>query len=146
MFRPTENFGDDSVDRPGMPAASGTRFRRGLLVRVQGDGLTARHLSLATPKGNIALADVPAIESKAVIDAFLWMLTDYGLTPDEAGGLLHAWEKQFFRTDGTRLITLLLRSDYDQLCPLTVRPTPTETVRLGLLLTELDAGAAQSAN
>ena len=41
--------------------------------------------------------------------------------------------------DYAPLAERLLRSDYDRLCPLTVRPQPTEIVRLGLLLTEFDA-------
>ncbi len=119
--------------------------RQGFFLRVKGDRVTARRFDFAARSGNAGIAEVTPIDGTAATDAFLRMLTDYGLTPDEAGGLFRAWEKQFLHTDGTRLITLLLRSDYDRLCPLTVRPTPTETVRLGLLLTEFDAGTDQPA-
>jgi hypothetical protein len=110
--------------------------RVGLLVRVRDDRVTIHRCDFGPKAGETIIADIAPIEGTAATDAFLRLLTDYGLTADEASGLFRAWEKQFFHTEGTRLITLLLPTDYEQLCPLAVRPQPTELVRLGLLLTE----------
>jgi hypothetical protein len=60
-----------------------------------------------------------------------------GLTKEEATGLIASWRKQFFESPGRRLLTILNREDYDEICPLRIRPLPTETARVGIVLTEL---------
>ena len=65
------------------------------------------------------------------------MLTEYGLTADEASGLADVWKRQFWETPGKRLLVVLSAKDYDAMCPLHIRPKPTALVRLGVLLTEL---------
>ena len=55
----------------------------------------------------------------------------------EADGMIAYWEPQFFRTDGTRLLLLLSPAEYDALCPIRIRPPPTELVRVGIVLLEL---------
>lgn len=72
-----------------------------------------------------------------VIDAFQHMLVTAGLTAPEAAGLIAAWTQQFFQTDGTRVLFLMPREDYDNICPIEVRPAPTEMARVGIVLTEL---------
>ena len=76
--------------------------------------------------------------SAAAEKHFLAMLTEYGLTAEEAAGLADVWRKQFWETPGKRLLVVLSAKDYDAMCPLHVRPKPTELVRLGVLLTELE--------
>ena len=65
------------------------------------------------------------------------MLNTAGLTAAEAEGLVAAWTPQFFQTDGTRVLFIMSKEDYDALCPILVRPTLTELVRVGIVLTEL---------
>jgi hypothetical protein len=67
------------------------------------------------------------------------MLLAYGLSGPEAEGLIAAWTPQFFQTEGRRFILRMAPEDYARQCPMQVRPTPTEVVRLGLILTEFDA-------
>jgi hypothetical protein len=66
------------------------------------------------------------------------MLLRYGLTSPEADGLIAAWTPQFFRAEGRRFILRMSPAEYARQCPMQVRPTPTEVVRLGLVLTEFD--------
>ena len=80
-------------------------------------------------------ANLP-IATDDVIPSFKKLLTDYGLTPEEALGLINAWQTQFFQTNGRRLLLRLKASDYDALCPLSMKPPPTALVRLGFILTE----------
>jgi hypothetical protein len=80
---------------------------------------------------------LPAIPEAEAKKHFLAMLTDYGLTADEAAGLADVWKHQFWETPGKRLLVVLSAKDYDAMCPLRMRPKPTELVRLGILLTEL---------
>ena len=40
---------------------------------------------------------------------------------------------------GAAALLLMTREDYDSACPLTVRPAPTQTARVGLVLTEFAA-------
>lgn len=50
--------------------------------------------------------------------------------------MLDAWRPQFFWTKGKRFVLLLRADEYDAMCPLQVRPKPTELARVGLVLTE----------
>jgi hypothetical protein len=59
------------------------------------------------------------------------------LTDAEADGLIACWRQQFFKTNGRRFLTIFHGADYDRLCPLTIRPEPTEKVRVGILLREI---------
>ena len=59
------------------------------------------------------------------------------LTDAEADGLIASWRRQFFGTEGRRFLTIFHGADYDHLCPLTIRPEPTEKVRMGILLSEM---------
>lgn len=72
----------------------------------------------------------------SVIKRLSQILVAYGLSLDEADGLVDCWRPQFFETDGKRLITVFGKSEYDKLCPITVFPTPTEFARVGIVLTE----------
>ena len=77
-----------------------------------------------------------ALREDQVIDEFRRMIQKAGLTAGEADGLIACWSPQFFQTDGTRLLTIMSRGDYDTYCPIEVRPTPTEMVRVGIVLNE----------
>ena len=70
--------------------------------------------------------------------AMLGAICEAGLNESEANGLLDCWAPQFFETPGQRVVFLLSREEYDKMCPLKVRPTPTELARVGLVLTELN--------
>ena len=65
------------------------------------------------------------------------LLVSYGLNSDEALGLIDCWRPQFFETDGKRLLTVFGKEEYEKLCPMQVRPEPTELSRVGIVLTEL---------
>ena len=65
------------------------------------------------------------------------VLKSYGLSANEARGLVDCWRPQFFNTDGKRLLTIFGNKEYEKLCPLEVRPKPTELSRVGIVLTEL---------
>jgi hypothetical protein len=80
-------------------------------------------------------ATLPLAGDAAAIE-FLKMLTDYGLSAAEAKGLVDAWRGYLFESPGTRLLLRMSSFDYDRLCPISVKPAPTEMVRLGLILTE----------
>jgi len=75
-----------------------------------------------------------AVETRAAI---LAALLEAGLNDSEANGLLDCWTPQFFEMPGERVIFLLHRAEYDAMCPLKIRPDPTELERVGLVLTEL---------
>jgi hypothetical protein len=132
---------------PGVPGIRAAAARRqGLLVEVApgaGAGGAAR-----VRAGAVAVVDkdaAPAVEAvlgrevgagaaeRLLRDA----LVERGLTPSEAGGLLDCWWAEFFESPGLRFLTLISPEDYEEACPLTVRPAPTERVRVGVVFTEL---------
>ena len=65
------------------------------------------------------------------------ILRERGLTKEEAEGLVASWRKKFFESPGQRLLTFLTEAEYERMCPLEIRPTTTEQVRVGIVLTEL---------
>jgi hypothetical protein len=73
----------------------------------------------------------PLLESR-----LLTLLMNKGLTHAEALGLIDCWRPQFLQTNGCRFLTIFGAATYDYLCPLTIHPVPTETARVGILLTE----------
>ncbi len=71
-----------------------------------------------------------------MVQRFHTLLTEAGLTDDEAAGLVDSWRPQFFHSPGSRFIHLMSAMDYDLLCPIRIDPPPTELVRVGLVLSE----------
>ncbi len=66
------------------------------------------------------------------------VLTAQGLTPQETRSLVRTWEKEFFLTDGVRVITVLPQWLYHALLPIEIDPVPGEMVRVGLIWKECD--------
>ena len=85
-----------------------------------------------------SLAKLP-LHDERVIDCLRQMLIRYGLTASEAEGLVAAWSRQFFQTEGRRFILRMSPAEYARQCPLEVRSAPSQIVRLGLILTEFDS-------
>jgi hypothetical protein len=119
--------------------AEGTR--RGVFIRVEDGRPWGWVLSVERPTQTIALSQLDMLDGDALVRRFRELLTDAGLTEDEATGLYLAWKHQFFQTEGSRFLLFLTRDDYDAMCPLVVRPKPTEIARVGIVLTEFPAGA-----
>ena len=117
--------------------------RHGLYVEVTGGQAAARIVPVADGPSNVDLETLAPMTSAAAQKHFLSMLTEYGLTADEAAGLADVWKRQFWETPGKRLLVVLSAKDYDAMCPLHIRPQPTALVRLGVLLTELPFAGPQ---
>ena len=64
------------------------------------------------------------------------LLVEQGLSQKEAQGLVDCWRPQFFETQGRRLLTIFGKDEYDQLCPISISPAPTQLSRVGIVLTE----------
>jgi hypothetical protein len=111
----------------------------GGMIQVQRSGknndLELMHVA---PQTSVPLQSPLPLQGPQVIGCFRNMLTRYGLTGPEADGLIRVWTPQFFQTEGRRFILRMSPQEYDRQCPMQVRPTPTEVVRLGLVLTEFD--------
>lgn len=59
-----------------------------------------------------------------------------GLNAAEAASLLGTWEPEL-NDNARHLIYLLTRAEYDRMLPITISPTPTELVRVGVVISEL---------
>jgi hypothetical protein len=119
-------------------APAGLPEHEGLYIDVHAGQVRAQAMEL-TADGSIPLSLDPALTGQAAVSARLrQMLLRYGLTGPEADGLIAAWTPQFFRAEGRRFILRISPADYARQCPMQVRPTPTQVVRLGLVLTEFD--------
>ena len=107
-------------------------------------GTTGREGSTFWGVGHRASLSAPLpLKEEALVQRFRQMLTDYGLTAEEAEGLVAAWSPQFFHAKGRRFILRMSPEEYAKQCPMQVRPVPTEVVRLGLVLFEFDEGEAK---
>lgn len=114
--------------------------RAGFLIRVTDNGVIGQEFEIPGASSGMVILNTPtsgAQTSDKVATRFLQLLVKAGLTKEEAGGLIASWRKQFFETTGTRLLTILSRHDYDEMCPLNIRPVPAEIVRVGIVLAEL---------
>jgi hypothetical protein len=108
-----------------------------VLIRVTDDAITGIDLPLSQREIDVDLSNKFPLEGDKVEAKLLELLTNYGLTHEEAMGLIDAWRPQFFATKGFRLLTIMTPADYDEFCPLLMYPQPTEVVRVGIVLQEL---------
>lgn len=138
-------FPDDAASRPYaqgsfVPVAADEPLQplEAMFIRVangQAEAMVIGGDSLLT---GLALPEALPLEGLQPYQVLFDMLVERGLTVGEARGLADCWRQQFFETDGQRVILFLSSSHYDEVCPIRVEPTPTELVRVGLVLTELD--------
>jgi hypothetical protein len=146
-------IGGSAADQPQRPRARGelpnsrdflaqgseaSRDRlQGLYIDADGAQTMVKILApLSSDENVVDIAQIAPITVDTARNRFLAILTDYGLTAEEAAGLVDVWKQQFFDTPGKRLLVILPARDYDGMCPLRVRPRPTELVRLAIVLTE----------
>jgi hypothetical protein len=109
----------------------------GLYIDVHAGSIRGRHV-IVDPSEPVETDREPTLQGDAVIQRFREMLITYGLTPAEAEGLVAAWTPQFFHTNGRRFVLRMSPQEYARLCPMQIRPMPTEVCRLGLVLSEFD--------
>jgi hypothetical protein len=95
---------------------------------------------LLKPVGLPTLALALAATASVLAHTLRAMLTRAGLSGPEADGLVACWRPQFFAAEGRRFLLLMSAADYNALCPLRIRPAPTELARVGLVLTEFHEG------
>lgn len=124
------------------PYASPESVRDGLFVSV-GEKVASRRVALDSDDGWVEIDEASLTTSQAVAErALLDLLIEKGLTAEEAAGLVDSWRGTFFSKPGRRYLAVFGGATYDKLCPLVVRPRPTEIARVGLVLFELDADSA----
>ena len=110
--------------------------RDGFFIRVDESGTFGAHVSL---KGEQVI-DLKELELSRVGDlkaSMLDRLKTAGLNDQEASALIKCWTPAFFEQPGQRVVFLLHRNEYKLMCPMSLRPEPTELARVGLVLTEL---------
>ena len=110
--------------------------RDGFFIRVDESGTFGAHVSL---KGEQVI-DLKELELSRVGDlkaSMLDRLKTAGLNDQEASALIKCWTPAFFEQPGQRVVFLLHRNEYKLMCPMSLRPAPTELARVGLVLTEL---------
>ena len=125
--------------RPPQVDDNGTLLLEDLLVSVTGDGVLMKWAGGFGWKDSIDLKGATVRSPHAAEADFERALQRLGLTSSEAQGLVACWSREFFGTPGRRYLRLISSDDYDELCPLTVNPQPTERVRVGVLWVEFPA-------
>jgi hypothetical protein len=141
-FQPEDPWEFKPIDSPANPAVPA---REGLYIEFHHDRLQAQYFKVDS-NSSVALQPNLPLQADAVVNRLREMLTSYGLTTPEANGLIAAWTPQFFQTEGRRFLLRMSPQDYASRCPMQVRPTPTEIVRLGLILTEFDIDGKTKVN
>jgi len=86
----------------------------------------------ARSRTSIASADEQPIS--ALVRELRSQLMARGLTTLEAQSLLTTWHHDLVEDSGDRRIYFLDRADYDRMLPLTIRPAPSQIVRVGLVI------------
>ena len=119
---------------------TGSNDRTLLFINVAGENITGKRISHSFGKSpspqRFSVEELP-IKGQAVENELLEILIELGLNIEEAKGLIDCWRKQFFETDGQRVLTILDTKEYDRLCPIMISPAPTEISRVGIVLSEL---------
>ncbi|MCL2649034.1 MAG: hypothetical protein FWD61_18880 [Phycisphaerales bacterium] len=98
----------------------------------EGGGRAGKLTRIGEKSGELPLPQT----SDHPVDQLRNMLLGEGLTAPESDGLIASWNDTFFKTPGKRLLLFLSQEDYDEFCPMTVTPKPTERVRVGIVLIE----------
>ncbi|MFT5302310.1 MAG: hypothetical protein ACI814_003124, partial [Mariniblastus sp.] len=110
--------------------------RRYLFINVKGSSVS----TFETSQFSLWDANSEVIDrSNEVQEAsqhLIQMLTGSGLTAAEAEGCVASWKPTFFETDGKRMLTIMGTEEYSRLRPMSISPAPTETVRVGIVVTE----------
>lgn len=128
-----------SVPQPSYNAANVSRQL--LYIDVSGEEVTAvEKLFVYSYDANYTefeTKDRP-LNGETAVERLTSILVDRGLTLSEAQGLVDCWRPQFFESDGKRLLTIFGKKEYNELCPISVSPDPTEFARVGIVLTEFE--------
>jgi hypothetical protein len=82
--------------------------------------------------GGETLSTIPEANTNAtdVANYLVKALTAAGLYEKEAKAMVNTWSDAWFGEEGTRLIYLVPRAKTDELLPVTIKPQPTEIVRV----------------
>ncbi len=107
-----------------------------LIVRVNASGIQAAWINSAAPGLSQPLADLPLV-GPAVEARLVSAIQARGLNSGETAAMIDCWRETFFAKPGLRVLLLLSAEEYDALCPLTIRPRPTERARVGIVWYEL---------
>ncbi|MDB5173953.1 MAG: hypothetical protein JWN51_2726 [Phycisphaerales bacterium] len=127
--------------RPEKDSIPKSQVRRGLFIHVTDGKVAGQQADPPLVEANVLISTSVPLNGPEVKARFEQMLRDAGLTGPEAAGLVACWTPQLFEKDGRRFLLFLSAADYDALCPMTVRPPPTERARVGIVLTEFDANS-----
>lgn len=126
----------------GLQRRMAESVRAGIFVKVDDQNAVGTQVVAPDASGEVALQlDLRGEDQLA--GELLNLRIERGLTEPEAMGLIDAWRPQFFHTAGARLILIMSSADYETLCPIKVRPAPTEMVRVGIILTEFGDATSQ---
>ena len=109
-------------------SATRTRISKAF-VNIQAGEQTAKIEMIAAGDGK---GDAKTIDLLA--EEFVKRLVAAGLTQDEAVGLEKVWHPGLFLHDGVSILYRVPQDIYDQWLPLTAKPAPKKTVRVGLVL------------
>jgi hypothetical protein len=74
--------------------------------------------------------DLPERKTAEPLKELEKALVEAGLYEKEASGMVRVWEKDFFKTDGLRVLYILSQEDYDKLLPVEINPKPKEIRRV----------------
>jgi len=106
--------------------------RRGDKVFVSKAFLDKIEAGTQSSKVELALADAKALE--ALQKELTARLVKAGLTEPEADSLMKVWKEGLFDADGLMLLYRLPQETYEKWLPLTAKPAPNKTVRVGLVV------------
>ena len=135
-FTPQPIFPDNFREDYELSDVTPETSRKAFYIHVADEKVTACEWDVRTQE-TFDVTDAKMMDRETTRAAMLKALSDAGLHTSEADGLLDCWAPQFFDTPGQRIVFFLHREEYDAMCPLKVRPKPTELERVGLVLTEL---------
>jgi hypothetical protein len=128
---------DNNSPTPFPGTLGGKPIRPGVYIEVTSAGVASKWVDDLDRSSVQNITGLTIDRAEAAEDQLAKELQNRGLTHSEAAGLIDAWRPAFFNTKGQRFLTFMAQQEYDDACPMTIRPDPTEKVRVGIFWTEL---------
>jgi hypothetical protein len=101
-----------------------------ILINVESGSIRARTIGQIGPNGESRFESMQAMTLDELSLVTKSVLVDQGLYEKEAASMVETWKQSWFSEEGTRVLYIVPEQTTDELLPLTIEPSPDETLRV----------------
>jgi hypothetical protein len=100
------------------------------LIDVQGEQIRAAEIGTTLANQAVAFGAAELVNVDQLDMMVQAMLVRQGLYEKEASAMVQTWKQSWFAEQGTRVLYIVPEQTTDELLPLTITPTPAESLRV----------------